>query len=558
MRNWHTNHPDPDELIRYSNGELPPRQSARVARHVENCWACRTEIEDTTAVIGRYVHYRRSVLHPSIPPPPRDWQDLSGEFARIRSEQRRGVQSIWPAKWISLLRPRLAPAVAAVAALTVASLLYLGRAPSVRAAELIERAIRQERMMPQTATAGPMIRVKTRQGRFTRRRDLSATGAGLVAASGDVGLASGLEVRFASAHYSWLKPLNATSFSEWRNELPDKQDVVSTSRDENAQDLVAVETSTATGTLGKVTLFFRKSDLHPIRGEFRFRNGEEVEMSEIAAATQVAAPIQPPRLTRSAPPTEHASTERGTNVRVGSAEELHVLAALHRIGADLGDPLNVDREQSQIVVSGVGIKQQRRAEIERVLRPLPHVVVEFSEPQRVSPTDQSVYPLTEQSAPSTFGRKIEQQIGGPAATEAFSNTLLRLSEELLVRAHALHQLGERFPVGVETQFGAEEKGLLHQIRLDHERAVTRTTDQIKNSLSPILVKLGVSARVPESSNQESWQLAAQNVLAAAQRFDRILATTLAPTAAMEDESAELGNALGALHAAVAPFRADRR
>ena len=142
--------------------------------------------------------------------------------------------------------------------------------------------------------------------------------------------------------------------------------------------------------------------------------------------------------------------------------------------------------------------------------------------------------------------------------EAFSNSLLRLTETLLVRAHALRQLSERFPADVERQFRPDDKMLLEQVRQDHAREVSRAADQIQSSLSPVLEKLGAPVRVTQSSNPESWQLAAQNVLAAGQRFDRVLAATLAPTTGMKDESAELGNALGALQAAVAPLRVERR
>lgn len=558
MGNWQTNHPDPDELIRYSNGELPARQAARVAHHLANCWECRTEIEDTTSVIGKYVHYRRSVLHPSIPPPPKEWHDLMGDFARIRSEEQHATRSFWPASWISLLRarPHLAATLAALVAVGGVSLIYLAQAPSVSAAELIERAVRQERTSAPKVKDIPAVSVKTRRGEFIRRRDLSD--AGVVPAGTDTGLANGLEGWFASAAYSWTKPLSAVSFSQWRNQLPDKQDVVSTSRDKDAQDLVAVQTSTTSGALEEVTLFLRKADLHPIRGEFHFRNGEEVEIIETAAVTQDAVPTQPLQVTKAPRPNASAKVEPETSIHVSSVEELRVVAVLHRIGADLGDLLNVDREPSRIVVSGVGIKPERRAEIEGALRTLPHVAMKFSNPQRVPVIVPPAEPLTEKPGTLTFGRRIEQQLGSSTAMEVFSNTVLRQTEQLLVRSHALRQLGERFPSDVERGFGVDDKALLDQIRIDHETEVIRAADQIESALTPILVKLGVSVRGPESSNLVSWQSAAQNALAAGQRFDRVLATTLAPSAGMEDESAELGNALGALHAAVAPFRVERR
>ncbi len=559
MGNWQNEHPDPDELIRYANGELSARESARVARHLENCWECRTEAGDTTSVIGRYVHYRRSLLHPSIPPPPKDWQDLSSHFARIRSEHQSSVARSWPTWVMSLLRkPRVAATAAATLIVTAAALLYVTQSQSARAAELIEKAVQQERARPVAVGADARIRVKSRDGEFTRRRDLSE-GAGEVVPAVFAATVNRLEARFQSARYNWSTPLSATSFSDWRKGLQDKHDTLSTSNDENAREVVAVQTSTTSGALGGVTLVLRKSDLHPIRCEFYFRDGNEVEISETIAPAQIASSRQPPRPSEPVRPTERVKPESQPEVVLGSADELHVLAALHRIGADLSDSLNISRDSSRIVVSGIGIKPERQAEIVATLGGLPHVNTEFLKPPPPSSVRlQPGEPRTERPGPLAFGKRIEDQVGGSAAMEAFSNSLLRLSETLLVRAHALRQLGERFPGDVERQFGPDDKMLLDQIRQDHAMEVSRAADQIQSFLSPVLDKLGVPVRVAQPSNTESWQLAAQNVLAAGQRFDRVLAATLAPTAGMKDESAELGNALAALQAAVATLRVERR
>lgn len=563
MGNLNNEHPDPDELIRYSNGELSARESARVARHIENCWECRTETEDTTSVIGRYVHYRREVLHPSIPPPPEDWRDLAGDFARIRSQHQPSATRSRLTWVMSLLhRPRIAATVVGTLIISALALLYVPPSQSARAAELIERAVRQERTMSRAVAPAALLLVKSREGEFTRRGDLSEGGTGQVPAVA-VAMANHLAERFRSAQYNWATPLSVSSFSEWRQRLPDRHDELSTKNDENTRGLVAVQTSTTSGTLGGVTLVLRKSDLHPVRCEFHFRDGDEVEISEATDPGQIASPRQPPRLTEDVPLNEQAKNEQAkveseSAIRVGPTEELHVLVALHRIDADLSDSLNIRRENSRIVVSGIGIKPERQAEIAAALAGLVHASTEFTEPQRSQIRLQPGEPLKERPGPLAFGRKIEEQLGGSAAMEDFSNSLLRATESLLVRAHALRQLSERFPVDVERQFGPDDKTLLDQIRRDHGREVTRTVDQIQSSLSPILTKLGVQVRSPQSSTPESWQLAAENLLAAGQRFDRVLAATIARTAGMEDESAELGNALGTLQAAAALFRVERR
>lgn len=558
MDKRHNDHPDPDQLIRYANGELSPRESAHVGHHLESCWECRTEVEDTISAIGRYVHYRRNTLQPGIPPP-KDWSDLTGDFARIRSEHRASVERQRPAWIMSLLhRPRVAAAVGTILVLSLVVLLDIPRSQSAQAAALIEKAVEQERNLPTTITPAALILVKTREGNFTRRGDLSDAGLGQILQAEENDLANRIEGRFRSARYSWSAPLSAISYSEWREGLPNKHDSLSARKDDGAQELVAVQTSTTSGVLSAVTLVLRKSDLHPVRCEFHFHDGDQVEISEAAAPAPMTSPHQPQRLKIDVRSSDQAKGQSQPEVLVGSADELHVLAALHRIGADAGDSLFVTLERSRIVVSGLGIKQERQAQIEAALRTVPHVAVEFSESQGAQVILQPSPSTTERPAALTFGRKIEDQLGGTAAMEVFSNSLLRATETLLLRAHALRQLGERFPPDVEQQFNANDKAILNQIREDHGTALTRAADEIQGSLSPILAKLGVKVRTPSPPIQTTWQSAAANVLTAGQRFDRVLSNTLAPTTGTEDESGELGDALGALQAAVASLRNDRR
>jgi len=62
------------------------------------------------------------------------------------------------------------------------------------------------------------------------------------------------------------------------------------------------------------------------------------------------------------------------------AEELQVVAALHQVGADLGDPVEIARESGQILVSGTGIPPQHQKQIHEALDSMPGVVVRFQEP----------------------------------------------------------------------------------------------------------------------------------------------------------------------------------
>ena len=123
----------------------------------------------------------------------------------------------------------------------------------------------------------------------------------------------------------------------------------------------------------------RVTDLHPVEGRFEFRNQEWVEYSEISDAsttdggtpadTSLEAPM------RRVVPSRPAALPSGNPASI--SEELRVLAALHEIGADLGDPVEVTRSGGRVLVSGVGVPPQRQHEIHRALDRIPNVTCGF-------------------------------------------------------------------------------------------------------------------------------------------------------------------------------------
>src|SRR5206468_2522183 len=66
------------------------------------------------------------------------------------------------------------------------------------------------------------------------------------------------------------------------------------------------------------------------------------------------------------------------------SDELQVLSALHQIGADLGDPIEVKRSDGRVLVGGVGVSADRQKQIHSMLDGLPNVSVNFANPAAVS------------------------------------------------------------------------------------------------------------------------------------------------------------------------------
>src|SRR6478672_5051056 len=146
-------HPEQEQLLRYADGELPSRQARKIKSHLESCWHCRTELEELQAVVRECVRYRKDVLVPHLPDPPRAWVDLTSGFAAIDASL--GRRPLW-----GMLRPvRIWGPVAAAVAVCWFAYYQLRHAPSVKAAELLRQAVAAADAKPAKAAR---IRIRTR------------------------------------------------------------------------------------------------------------------------------------------------------------------------------------------------------------------------------------------------------------------------------------------------------------------------------------------------------------------------------------------------------------
>ena len=51
-------HPSEEQLLRYSDGELPGRNTSQVHSHLKACWQCRTNVEEIEKTVRACVRYR--------------------------------------------------------------------------------------------------------------------------------------------------------------------------------------------------------------------------------------------------------------------------------------------------------------------------------------------------------------------------------------------------------------------------------------------------------------------------------------------------------------------
>ncbi len=513
MFNW-GNHPDEGHLLRFCDGELRGREASRVARHLEACWACRTQVEDVKKLIGDYVHYRKDVLQRSLPAPPQPWGDLRHQFDIVQVQGLVRKRSRVLQLFRDMLREPSAWMMAAAASILMAVGVYvLTDTPAVQAAELLKRAVKVERL---AAAQKPhsQIHVRTRDAAFNRSSVLRNAKPEPVAQGEPVAMVAAL---FTAAHYDWQNPLSAEAFASWRDQLPAKQDEVNTTRDNGVGEVYQIHTTSPDAYLSEATIYLRKTDLHAVRERLEFQGREWVELTEDSGAD--ANTIVPPPVAQA----PHTASPPAVAQAASPEDELNVIAALHRAGADLGDPVEVVRKADRVVVTAVGLDPKRTQQLRASLAGMPRVLVQFSDSRPASPAQPDAgTPIFQGRRSSPWQDAITKQLGGPVAYQSFVDSLLENSDAMMARAHALRRLAERFPADVEAQLTPDGRTMLASIRGEHAAALSDRVRRIDGALRPVLEGLGVRIATVLPPTEGGWQARALGVFASAEQVDRSL------------------------------------
>jgi hypothetical protein len=216
------------------------------------------------------------------------------------------------------------------------------------------------------------------------------------------------------------------------------------------------------------------------------------------------------------------------------ADELRAVATLHRLGADLGDPVEVARNGAYVVVGGTGVAPELQRQIREALVAEPKVLLRFSDPRAAPPAPARDSTPVKTPAPSVPG-PLEAQLGGRAQLERLSAQLLDHDEAAMTRVYALRRLAEQFPPEAEHQLSPEDQRLLKDLGRQHVAALARESAAIDGLAFPLLAAHG--AAPPATS--ASWQTAVQNLFAAARQVETLLPVWLGATAPDRDSTPAL-------------------
>lgn len=469
-------HPSSDELYLYADSELGGDDLRRVETHLRRCAECSRHLENWRAGVDLYRAYHADFLKPRFDGDLPDWKTVRGDTRR-QAHGRAG--RLW---WT---------AGAVTAALLLAGVyLRWERSKSAEMGALLTAAesSRQTSARALRFDMGARVWVRDENGRSQEDT------------------AEHVRSLFMQARYDWERPLDVRSFSAWRRGLEAKRDDVLLIRNARGEKYAyRVRTQTPRGLLRAVSLTLRSDNYRTTAGSFQFEGEDRLDISE---------DVETPHLSKQ----EKKKAQR-TDLRavpVGPEEELRVLAALNRIGADVEDAVSVrmDRDRGRVVVIGMGLPEERQRRITAALANEPAAAVRFETGLNANGAARRAGRNQEVSGGGDYRRQLEMEAGGAEKWQAMSDSALAETAAILARAHALLRLQQEFPPRVEAQLSPEGRQTLAALVTAHQQAIISATTSLKAALNSVMNFAGTS-----ESGARTWQERAVHLYEQARLLD---------------------------------------
>jgi hypothetical protein len=484
-----TSHPDEATLLRFLDQDLSAAQIRDIEEHLAGCAACRGELAGVRETLGEIERFHETVMKAALPGPPREWgRPLWSALANPEPSERRLIA----------LPVKRAMAIAAAIVAAVVVVRWMERPITVSAAGLLRKAEAQERAAPNVRRR---IRIRWKGHSWMRPGRLDPS----LQPESDAPV---LREMLVSAGFDWEDPLSAGAFSRWRKGLPEWHDEV-----RNEGGSYVVTTTTPSGALREASLTLRAGDLHAVSATLKYRSQETLEMMEAPGGAnnlEIGKPRPP------VPETIPRSPEMAAPT-AGAAEEVQVIAALHRIGADLGEPVDVLRTAEGIQVSGSGLNAVRQDQIRAAVADIPGVRVAFEAIGGHHPNGAELPPRT--AAPADAANPFLDELRAAAANAAADpgDALIDATDRAVQRSYALAALARRFSQAGESALAEKDRAVVRRTALDHVEALSTAVSQMTTLLAAWLPPASASVAAPVH-----WQETAEGILSAAQGVDQEL------------------------------------
>jgi hypothetical protein len=481
-------HASDEDLLRLMDGELSARAARTVQKHIEGCWGCRGRYGQMQSTVLHFVEYRKHLAAPYLPPP-------AGGRARFLKKLEEMVTEA-RAPWYSRLADRIRMVMAPPMSPLLASVLILAAAAAalfwvwqrnprpVSANELLERAALWDAHPSEDGRAGVVyqkVRIHTKTATVERALYRDADGRRRPRVQELDSTQSQLKDMLEQGGVDWQRPLSASGFRDWHNNLKNKEDEVKTSA-----EISTLRTTTDSGEVQEETLTVRNADFHPVARRLILRDSREIEISELNYDVLGWKEVNTGLLFEPEPGTTSVRASAGPAAKeaapmlptVASLDEAELRArlALNRMDADTAEQISVTESRASVVINGFVENEERKKEIENGLGDIPLVTTSirtFEEQallqggeMRTGVTRVNEYSVIADESPFDrffAARSVAQEERAEVSRKLFAAALTIQREAL-----ALDLLEKRFPNTERSQLSSGSVALLAELRSKHK------------------------------------------------------------------------------------------
>jgi hypothetical protein len=546
-----TEHLTKEEMLRYLDGELSKSSKARTAEHLESCWTCRAELDHLEADIALILDAQNQIFVPSLPPPPKPWVGIEANL-KNRERRLRGSSFKVFEKEVSvpIFRTSAPLITAALVAVLIVALIWWPVRP-ISAEEVLHRvevADGNRLQVPPHQVLRQQVQIKKRA-----RHSSVAQAANLEAwksdqstywQGGQEAIGSELLHLYKSLGIASTLPLSPQAVKAWTHLAGS----VPTAFKESAESIkiqVAAKDAESSHGLEEVSVHVLSQDWHVDEMQLKFvdsvydiaeENLSIVDRRDVPS--DVMAFLAPP----SPKPIKMASVPHLPRVIVPSPSpplpnlddvELGVRYDLHRIGADLGESIEVTTQKSgPVVVNAWGISPERKSQLLVMLQNRPEVRLDLQAPGDSgaisNPSSTHVVIIPQEGTPKQISDdQLSKFFGSTETEENYTRTVVQISTDILSHFYALRTLATRWPPEKDVQLDGDSKARLTAMVEDHGRRVRDDLIELKAELGPLLNNFGYEIQSGASTGVITpWQPTSLSGLDAAKWLDHVLRSLL--------------------------------
>ncbi len=577
-------HLTPQQMLAYVDGELSRSETRRAEEHLHSCWTCLTEMERLKDDIATILDAQNESFAPALPPPPQPWPSFQAVLARSLPTPQ---ASLW-ARFRVYLNPFLSPVrllvVSGIVALLLVGSYSFFRTKTVSAKEVLRR-IQVADTQRSAITKDQVIRERVHVRKTTRGQGhprlanvdtwKSPTATYWNISEDDA--AADLKAQYQAHDIPVTLPLSSASVESWGKAAGGSPTV---SRQGSNVDLsFAGSPDGAAGSVERVSLTVQPDTWQVKQMTLDFPDVSfEVTEDDYSVMPTSAVPADLlARLEPEAPSSLIAQPVSGIAantihlpmVNLDKAE-LNVLARLHSLKADLGEPVTVYRSNQAIKVGVWQLPPERQSELRSALADEPGVQVELTAPRiprksgdvvsaTAPPSTTSDVPVHIEVESGNEDQRTLKYFGSPGREQDFTNEALGTSTVILSHLYALRNLQRQFPAERGQSLAPEEQAQLRSLVQDHVTAISASADGLGRQLAPLdanfsVPPCGLSA-TPAATNWRGGSLEALDTARGIDHLLRALLTTSQAVATPDSALPEINQSLCRLQVELRNLRA---